>query len=142
MKNVSQNSEIQRVLRKTLMSHTPLLTVDFVVNESLSVRGDPRGQLLGDISTLCKIKFSVSSAIVLFIFDQLTMAISPLFRDCAIGASVGVTDIAAVYPLAVIATRRENGMPLLAALKQGRFWAGGVVVSFRVRTRWFDKGSL
>ncbi len=50
---------------------------------------------------------------------------SPLLRDCAIGASVGVTDIAAVYPLAVIATRRENGLPLLAALKQGRFWAGG-----------------
>lgn len=37
-------------------------------------------------------------------------------RDAATGASVGLTDIALVYPLAVIATRRENGMSLRAAL--------------------------
>jgi hypothetical protein len=56
------------------------------------------------------------------------MAISPFVRDCATGACVGVTDIALVYPLAVIATRRENGLPLLAAIKQGRFWAGGLIL--------------
>jgi hypothetical protein len=39
--------------------------------------------------------------------------------------SAGITDIALVYPLAVLATRREAGTPLVAALKQGRFWAGG-----------------
>ncbi len=50
---------------------------------------------------------------------------SPFLRDCATGACVGITDIALVYPLAVIATRRENGIALLAALKQGKFWAGG-----------------
>ena len=56
------------------------------------------------------------------------MAISPFVRDCSTGACVGVTDIALVYPLAVIATRRENGLPLLAAIKQGRFWAGGLIL--------------
>ncbi len=59
------------------------------------------------------------------------MAISPFLRDCTTGACVGVTDIALVYPLAVIATRRENGLPLLAAIKQGRFWAGGLAIRFR-----------
>eukprot|EP00961_Rhodomonas_salina_P176492 2378821-Rhodomonas_salina.7 len=46
-------------------------------------------------------------------------------RDVATGFCVGVTDIALVYPLAVIATRRENGIGMRAALSQGRFWAGG-----------------
>ena len=40
-------------------------------------------------------------------------------------ACTGLTDIILVYPLAVIATRREAGMAMVAALKQGRFWAGG-----------------
>ena len=39
--------------------------------------------------------------------------------------STGLTDIAMVYPLAVLATRREAGITMVAALKQGRFWAGG-----------------
>jgi hypothetical protein len=63
------------------------------------------------------------------------MAISPFLRDCATGACVGVTDIALVYPLAVIATRRENGLPLLAAIKQGRYWAGGLAISFHFKTQ-------
>ena len=40
-------------------------------------------------------------------------------------AVTGLTDIALVYPLAVLATRREAGITMAAALKQGRFWAGG-----------------
>jgi hypothetical protein len=39
--------------------------------------------------------------------------------------TTGLTDIAMVYPLAVLATRREAGITMAAALKQGRFWAGG-----------------
>jgi hypothetical protein len=46
-------------------------------------------------------------------------------KDAAVGTCVGLTDIALVYPLAVLATRREAGISMSAALKQGRFWAGG-----------------
>ncbi|KAJ1492229.1 hypothetical protein T484DRAFT_2992349 [Baffinella frigidus] len=46
-------------------------------------------------------------------------------REMATGACVGITDIAAVYPLAVLATRRENGMTLAAAVRARSFWAGG-----------------
>ena len=46
-------------------------------------------------------------------------------KDAAVGTCVGLTDIALVYPLAVLATRREAGITMAAALKQGRFWAGG-----------------
>ena len=46
-------------------------------------------------------------------------------KDAAVGTSVGLTDIALVYPLAVLATRREAGVSMREALKQGRFWAGG-----------------
>ena len=45
------------------MSQTPFSTVDLVVNESFSVKGEPSGQLFGEISTLCNISFSSSSAI-------------------------------------------------------------------------------
>ncbi|EKX33125.1 hypothetical protein GUITHDRAFT_120692 [Guillardia theta CCMP2712] len=45
--------------------------------------------------------------------------------DAKVGAAVGVTDVALVYPLAVLATRREAGMPMRTALAQGRLWAGG-----------------
>ena len=46
-------------------------------------------------------------------------------KDATVGTCVGLTDIALVYPLAVLATRREAGISMAAALKQGRFWAGG-----------------
>eukprot|EP00960_Hanusia_phi_P019112 563342-Hanusia_phi.AAC.3 len=46
-------------------------------------------------------------------------------KDTQVGAAVGVTDVAFVYPLAVLATRREAGMSMKAALSQGRLWAGG-----------------
>ena len=48
-----------------------------------------------------------------------------LRRDSATGVSVGLTDIALVYPLAVIATRRENGMTLRAALAARNLHSGG-----------------
>jgi hypothetical protein len=48
-----------------------------------------------------------------------------LRKDATVGTCVGLTDIALVYPLAVLATRREAGISMAAALKQGRFWAGG-----------------
>jgi len=41
-----------------------------------------------------------------------------------VGASVGVLDTAFVYPVAVLAVRRECGTSLRAALKQGNYWAG------------------
>ena len=63
--------------------------------------------------------------------NESLFAQSPFLRDCATGASVGITDIAAVYPLAVIATRRENGLPLISAIRQGRFWAGGWTDDFQ-----------
>jgi hypothetical protein len=50
---------------------------------------------------------------------------SPFARDAATGACVGFTDIVCVYPLAVLATRRECGATLKDAISQGRFWAGG-----------------
>ena len=40
------------------------------------------------------------------------------------GLCVGATDIACVYPLAVLATRRENGMSLLQALRMGKLYSG------------------
>ena len=46
-------------------------------------------------------------------------------RDALTGVSVGLTDIALVYPLAVIATRRENGMSLRAALAARNLHSGG-----------------
>ena len=39
--------------------------------------------------------------------------------------SVGLSDICVVYPIAVLATRRECGIPLARALAQGRLWSGG-----------------
>ena len=48
-----------------------------------------------------------------------------LRRDSATGVCVGLTDIALVYPLAVIATRRENGMSLRAALAARNLHSGG-----------------
>ena len=50
---------------------------------------------------------------------------SNLQRDSATGVCVGLTDIALVYPLAVIATRRENGMSLRAALAARNLHSGG-----------------
>ena len=39
-------------------------------------------------------------------------------QDATVGTCVGITDIALVYPLAVLATRREAGIPMTAALRQ------------------------
>jgi len=50
---------------------------------------------------------------------------SAFARDAATGTCVGFTDIAFVYPLAVIATRRECGISLTKAIGQRNFWAGG-----------------
>ena len=50
---------------------------------------------------------------------------SQLRRDAATGVCVGLTDIALVYPLAVIATHRENGMSLRAALAARNLHSGG-----------------
>ena len=49
-----------------------------------------------------------------------------LQRDARTGVCVGLTDIALVYPLAVLATRRENGLSLRNALAQGRLHSGGL----------------
>ena len=46
-------------------------------------------------------------------------------RHALTGGAVGLMDIAFVYPLAVLATRRECGLALRAALEQRRFWSGG-----------------
>lgn len=46
-----------------------------------------------------------------------------------VGAAVGLTDVAVVYPWAVIATRRENGQALRHAIGQGRLWSGGMAAS-------------
>jgi len=45
-------------------------------------------------------------------------------RSVAVGAAVGVSDIAVVYPLAVVASRRESGLQLRSALRQGNLWSG------------------
>ena len=64
------------------------------------------------------------------VVPTVSMARAPDFwagfrRDAATGVSVGLTDIALVYPLAVIATRRENGMSLRAALAARNLHSGG-----------------
>lgn len=53
-------------------------------------------------------------------------------RDVAVGALVGVTDIASVYPLAVLACRREAGMSMRQALAAGRFWSGAATQSILI----------
>ena len=50
-------------------------------------------------------------------------------RNAATGAFVGVLDTAFVYPLAVLATRRENGMTLRASIAAGRLYAGGLTAA-------------
>jgi hypothetical protein len=60
-----------------------------------------------------------------------------LGRDTLTGVSVGLTDIALVYPLAVLATRRENGMSLRAALAarnlhSGAWTAGTLLIPYSV----------
>lgn len=50
---------------------------------------------------------------------------SAFARDAATGTCVGFTDIAFVYPLAVIATRRECGVSFGEVIAQRKFWAGG-----------------
>jgi hypothetical protein len=49
-----------------------------------------------------------------------------LRRDASTGVCVGLTDIALVYPLAVLATRRENGLSMRSALGQGRLHSGAL----------------
>ena len=46
-------------------------------------------------------------------------------RHALTGGAVGILDVALVYPLAVLATRRECGLALRSAVRQGRFWSGG-----------------
>jgi hypothetical protein len=45
-------------------------------------------------------------------------------KDTSVGACVGLTDIALIYPLAVLATRRENGMSLRDAVAARRLHSG------------------
>ena len=50
-------------------------------------------------------------------------------RNVATGALVGVLDTSFVYPLAVLATRRENGMSLRASVQAGRLYAGALTAA-------------
>ena len=50
--------------------------------------------------------------------------VSEWLHGPVVGMSVGLTDVALVFPLAVIATRRENGLSLKQALKARNFHAG------------------
>ena len=53
----------------------------------------------------------------------------PLAAAAATGLAVGLTDVALVFPLAVLATRRECGLSLRTAIGQGKFWAGGLTAA-------------
>ena len=48
-----------------------------------------------------------------------------LATHLATGVLVGVADICFVFPLAVLATRRENGLSLSRAIRMKNFWSGG-----------------
>lgn len=52
--------------------------------------------------------------------------LSALQRNALTGVAVGLTDIATVYPLAVLATRRENGIGLGVAVRMGRLHSGAM----------------
>ena len=51
------------------------------------------------------------------------------------GFCVGATDIALFYPLAVLATRRENGKSIVKALRMGKFYSGGLTAGALVRNK-------
>ncbi|GBG26383.1 Hypothetical Protein FCC1311_026042 [Hondaea fermentalgiana] len=53
-------------------------------------------------------------------------------RDVAVGAMVGVTDICFVYPLAVLACRREAGMSMRQSLRAGNYWSGASTQSILI----------
>ncbi len=46
------------------------------------------------------------------------------WRNVKVGFAVGVSDLMFVYPLAVLACRREAGQTLIEALKAKRYWSG------------------
>ena len=48
------------------------------------------------------------------------------YRAPVTGLCVGLTDVAFVFPLAVVATRRECGDSLKSALQRGRLWSGAM----------------
>ena len=47
-------------------------------------------------------------------------------EHAATGAAVGLMDVAFIYPLAVLATRRECGLSVRSAIAQRHFWSGGL----------------
>eukprot|EP00051_Salpingoeca_urceolata_P009792 m.118985 g.118985 ORF g.118985 m.118985 type:complete len:302 (-) comp16449_c1_seq1:128-1033(-) len=57
------------------------------------------------------------------------MASERMARSAGVGVCVGLTDVAFVYPLAVLATRRENGMPFRTAIAARSFHAGGLTAA-------------
>ena len=61
--------------------------------------------------------------------DAGRMEVPSAWRGPAVGACVGLTDVAFVFPLAVLATRRENGQSLRAALARGNLHAGAATAA-------------
>ena len=51
------------------------------------------------------------------------------WRGPTIGLCVGLTDVVFVFPLAVLATRRENGQTLRGAIARGRLHAGAATAA-------------
>lgn len=51
---------------------------------------------------------------------------NPYRRAVITGLAVGITDVICVFPLAVLATRRECGDSLRAAIGRGKLWSGGM----------------
>ena len=57
------------------------------------------------------------------------------YRSMLTGFCVGATDIALFYPLAVLATRRENGKTIMQALRMGKYYSGGLTAGALVRIK-------